>query len=244
MPGEYLFWLFLSLLNNILSPSKTSEVIRLLNLINQKTKMHKAFPAMLLCSFAVLSFFIFNGCATFHSSQIQEREKIQFGLASWYGDQFHGAKTSSGETYDRDLFTAAHRALPFGTIVKVTNIKNGRSAFVKINDRGPHKTSRKLDLSYVAAKKLGMINDGVVRIRLEIIEDDYVISLYEQQKSLWQLYNTDAQFFKRMADPYGIRLSLSDYKLFCPLINEPANQKFDEVSLSNYKNKNFIIALN
>jgi len=97
--------------------------------------------------------FSFTGCGTFHNVQLNEMDKIQFGLASWYGNQFHGGRTSSGEKYDMNAFTAAHRVLPFGTIIKITNIKNGRSAFVKINDRGPRKSSRKLDMSYAAAKK-------------------------------------------------------------------------------------------
>ncbi len=91
------------------------------------------------------------------------------GYASWYGEKFHGHPTASGEIFDMYAYTAAHRSLPFGTRVRVTSEENGRSVVVRINDRGPWVEGRIIDLSYAAAKQLGMLEAGVVRVRLEIL---------------------------------------------------------------------------
>ena len=91
------------------------------------------------------------------------------GLASWYGPGFHGRRTASGEIYNMYAFTAAHRTLPLGTYVLVTNLKNGRRVVVRINDRGPFVPGRIIDLSYAAARALGMIRDGVVPVRLTVL---------------------------------------------------------------------------
>ena len=93
----------------------------------------------------------------------------QTGEASWYGPDFHGKTTANGERYNMLLLTAAHRFLPFGTLVKVTNLSNGKTATVRINDRGPFLKGRILDLSYVAARALGAHTPGVIRVRLEVI---------------------------------------------------------------------------
>ena len=94
----------------------------------------------------------------------------QSGLASWYSDALHGRTTASGETYDRNAFTAAHRELPFGTRVRVTRARDGRSVVVRINDRGPFVAGRVIDLSRRAAEELDMIEDGVVDVRLVIVD--------------------------------------------------------------------------
>ena len=92
---------------------------------------------------------------------------VERGLASWYGTKFHGRKTSNGETYSMYKMTAAHRELPIPTYVLVTNLKNGREVIVRVNDRGPFHPNRIIDLSYVAAKKLGIVGSGtgVVEVR-------------------------------------------------------------------------------
>ncbi|MDO9391421.1 MAG: septal ring lytic transglycosylase RlpA family protein, partial [bacterium] len=90
------------------------------------------------------------------------------GLASYYGREFHGRKTANGETFDMEAMTAAHRTLPFGTMVRVTNLRTGQSVTVKINDRGPFVEGRMIDLSQGAARKIGI--DGVEPVRLEIIQ--------------------------------------------------------------------------
>ncbi|MGB9594687.1 MAG: septal ring lytic transglycosylase RlpA family protein [Candidatus Poribacteria bacterium] len=157
---------------------------------------------VILASFA-FAILILNGCGAIHNAQMSEIDKIQFGVASWYNNSFHGSKTASGEKYDKDDFTAAHRALPYGTIVKVTNIKNGRSVYVRINDRGPHKASRKIDMSYAAAKKIGMINDGIARVRLEVINDEFAFKLYEQQEKLRQIENAGIYNFGNIDTAYN-----------------------------------------
>src|SRR4051794_12793058 len=92
----------------------------------------------------------------------------QGGLASWYGPGFHGRRTASGVVYTGTALTAAHPSLPFGTLVRVTNLANGRTVVV-IEDRGPFVRSRVIDLSAAAARRLGMLQDGVVRVRLEVV---------------------------------------------------------------------------
>ena len=94
----------------------------------------------------------------------------QVGKASWYGKSFHGKTTASGEPYDMFQFTAAHRQLPLGTLVKVTNLDNGRSVVVRVNDRGPVPHTRIIDLSYGAARILGLPGHGVEPVRLDIVQ--------------------------------------------------------------------------
>lgn len=91
------------------------------------------------------------------------------GMASWYGAYFHGLVTASGEIFDMEAFTGAHRTLPLGTVVRVTNVLNGMQVRVRINDRGPYVNGRVLDLSLAAARHLGMVEQGVVAAQLEVI---------------------------------------------------------------------------
>ncbi len=94
----------------------------------------------------------------------------QRGKASYYAQKFHGRRTASGERFDMHAMTAAHRTLPFGTRVRVTNVRNGRSVVVRINDRGPFgNRGRIIDVSLAAARKLGMLRDGVVPVLLEVL---------------------------------------------------------------------------
>ena len=90
--------------------------------------------------------------------------------ASWYGPKFHGKLTANGEIYDQMALTAAHKSLKFGTLLKVTNPKNGKSVIVRINDRGPYVGDRELDLSKGSAMKLGLIKKGVARVKIEEVE--------------------------------------------------------------------------
>ena len=91
------------------------------------------------------------------------------GIASWYGPDFHGKKTSSGETYDMHAMTAAHKTLPMNTMVRVTNIKNGKNIIVRINDRGPFVAGRVIDLSKTGAVKLDVFNAGTAPVLLEVV---------------------------------------------------------------------------
>lgn len=94
------------------------------------------------------------------------------GVASWYGESFAGRPTANGERYDPNAYTAAHRSLPFGTIVRVTRRSTGDWVLVRINDRGPFgKRGRILDLSKQAARRLGMLHDGIAKVRAEVLEE-------------------------------------------------------------------------
>ena len=91
------------------------------------------------------------------------------GRASWYGPGFHGRTTANGERFNQNAMTAAHRSLPFGTRVKVTNLNNGRSVIVRINDRGPFAKGRVIDLSKAAAGVIGMLSSGTAPVRLQVL---------------------------------------------------------------------------
>ena len=108
---------------------------------------------------------------TIKKSPPMQAKLPQTGKASWYGPQHQGKRTASGEIFDHTLFTAAHPTLPFGTKIKVTNLANGKSVEVKINDRGPFIDNRIIDLSLAAAKALGMTQRGTATVRLEPSSD-------------------------------------------------------------------------
>ncbi len=97
-------------------------------------------------------------------------QRTWVGIASWYGDDFVGKLTANGEIFDKHAKTAAHKTLPLGTIVKVTNLANNRSTKVRINDRGPYVEGRLIDLSYAAAKELGFDTLGTTQVRLQVIK--------------------------------------------------------------------------
>ena len=96
-------------------------------------------------------------------------EWIQQGRVSWYGPGFHGRRTANGEVFDTHGLTMAHRSLPMGTSVRVTNLENGRSVVLRVNDRGPYVRGRVADLSHAAAERLGFVDDGVVPARIELL---------------------------------------------------------------------------
>jgi rare lipoprotein A len=100
----------------------------------------------------------------------REPVNVEEGLASYYADSFHGRKTASGDTYSKRAYTAAHRTLAFDTRVRVTNLDNDKSVWVRINDRGPHVEGRIIDLSGAAARKLGITETGTAKVRLEVYD--------------------------------------------------------------------------
>ena len=108
---------------------------------------------------------------SFPETKIEKRESrgVQQGIASWYGADFHGKQTSSGEVYDMYQLTCAHNTLPLGTMVMVTNLENGRSVELKINDRGPFVKERIIDVSSAAAQMLGMWEKGTAPVKVEVI---------------------------------------------------------------------------
>jgi rare lipoprotein A len=98
---------------------------------------------------------------------------VQSGVASWYGPGFHGRKTASGERFNQHQLTAAHKRLPLGTVATVTNLRNGKTVRVEINDRGPYVRGRIVDLSKAAAEQLGMKRSGTTPVRLEVHEEHW-----------------------------------------------------------------------
>jgi len=99
-----------------------------------------------------------------------ESPTIVDGVASYYGKEHHGKKTANGEIFDMNKLTAAHRSLPFGSQVKVTNLSNQRSVIVRINDRGPYYQGRIIDLSLAAAERLQMVKSGITQVKLEVLD--------------------------------------------------------------------------
>ncbi len=118
---------------------------------------------------AISAVFLSLGLLTVAPVPTAEASQAFKGAASWYGGKFHGRRTANGERFDMHQLTAAHRSLPFGTKVRVTNQRNGQSVVVRINDRGPFSGGRIIDLSRSAASKIGMVNSGVAPVQLEVV---------------------------------------------------------------------------
>lgn len=137
------------------------------------------------------------------------------GLASWYGRKFHGRSTSSGEPYDMLQLTAAHRALPLPTYVRVTNLENGRTTLVRVNDRGPFHSDRIIDLSFGAAYKLGFAHRGTARVRLEVWSPDGAPAaqaradrVLEEVPAPTRRYVLQAGAFRNLASADALKASL------------------------------------
>lgn len=126
----------------------------------------------------VLGIFVLTGCGMSKETldadyaSTENARAIENGVSSWYGPNFHGKLTANGEIYDMDGITAAHRTLPFGTILLVENLDNGKTVQVRINDRGPYAKNRIIDLSRGAAERIDMIGPGTARVRLYLLEGD------------------------------------------------------------------------
>uniref|UniRef100_A0A486XNM2 Endolytic peptidoglycan transglycosylase RlpA n=1 Tax=Rheinheimera sp. BAL341 TaxID=1708203 RepID=A0A486XNM2_9GAMM len=134
---------------------------------------------------------------------IHSTEHKEIGIASWYGNKFHGHLTSNGETYDMFAMTAAHKTLPLPSYVKVTNLDNKQTAIVRVNDRGPFHRDRIIDLSYSAAHKLGMLQQGTARVQLELL----------QSPALFAATSTNNCFIQVLASEDSQRLSLLQQQL-------------------------------
>ena len=134
-------------------------------------------PTLTTIVLFVLSLAVLNGCAGSSgsargsgSSRAVSNRGTQTGLASYYADKYHGRTTASGERFDTNKLTAAHRTLPFGTRVRVTNLDNGKQVIVKVNDRGPFVNGRVIDLSRAAAKRVDMIRAGLAKVKVEVLD--------------------------------------------------------------------------
>jgi rare lipoprotein A len=110
-----------------------------------------------------------NGMSRKQIEAIKNHPRVQVGIASYYGSKFHKKRTANGEIFNMYKISAAHKTLPLGTKVRVINLKNGKSLTMKINDRGPFAKGRIIDLSYKAAQKLGFVNQGTTKVRIEVI---------------------------------------------------------------------------
>jgi len=145
---------------------------------------------MIKILFAIIFFAFLSGCSNsprYHIGPVKSQtvkssppslktvskgnyRKVITGISSFYAEDFHGKLTANGEVYDMYGLTAAHKTLPLNTIARVTNLENNKSLILRINDRGPYVKDRILDCSYGAAKKLGFINNGTAKVKIEIIE--------------------------------------------------------------------------
>ena len=121
---------------------------------------------------------VLTGCASSSRSTTRSGSVSESGVASYYAHKYHGRTTASGERFDMNDMTASHKTLPFGTRVRVTNVSNGRSVTVRINDRGPFVKGRVIDLSLAAAKKLDMINAGLAQVQLRSASGTAVASTH------------------------------------------------------------------
>lgn len=132
----------------------------------ERRGVSQAWMCLLACGFAV------SACTVLPKGQADlDVSMKERGIASWYGEDFHGWMTANGEIYDMEAFTAAHRTLPLGTAILVTNVENGRQVRVRINDRGPYLYGRVLDLSLAGARALDMVDSGVAAVQIEVVGD-------------------------------------------------------------------------
>jgi rare lipoprotein A len=121
-------------------------------------------------SFAIILYLSLGACSWVPKGDMQLDVGIKDrGVASWYGEQFHGRQAANGELFDMEALTAAHRTMPLGSIVRVVNLENGKHLYVRITDRGPYEKGRILDLSHGAAVQLGMKHDGLAYVQVEIV---------------------------------------------------------------------------
>lgn len=156
-------------------------------------------------SFILVCFILFSNLS-FSQDSI-----YQTGLASYYSDAFQGRRTSTGEKYYGNLYTAAHKTLPLNTIVKVTNLKNNKSVIVKINDRCAYSRTRIIDLSKVAAKKIDIIASGVAKVKLEIIKPSDLMVIENISNILLQPSKTDTVGGTWKYDIYGLFLKYKNH---------------------------------
>lgn len=133
-----------------------------------KTLKNRSRAAVALVAFCAL----LTGCSANRRPETRPSgvRPLEKGIASWYGTQFHGRRTASGERFNMNELTAAHPSLPFGTLLEVRNVRNGRSVVVRVNDRGPFSKSRILDLSFAAASEIGLVRAGKAPVELYLVE--------------------------------------------------------------------------
>ena len=165
---------------------------------------------------AVMLVTLLSGCGNLQNAGVFHTGDTQIGMASWYGGKFHGRITTNGEKYNMYKISAAHRTLPFGTLVRVTNLDNDKNTIVRINDRGPWVSDRVIDLSYGAARKLDMVDDGVARVRLDIIDEQvgtaawYGEPFNGRKTASGEVYNMNELTAAHCALPFGCRVEVTN----------------------------------
>lgn len=159
---------------------------------------------------------------------------VQVGLASWYGIEEHNNRAASGERFDKNELTAAHKALPMDSIVRVTNLENGRDVIVRINDRGPFVKGRIIDLSYAAAKEVGLLGPGTVKVKVEVIstpnrDDNYFKGRYIIQVGSFKNKNNAYNLKNKLSAKFD-NVDVYEYSL--------NSDKYYRVRLSSYNSRN------
>ena len=160
----------------------------------------------------VVALFIMAGCAgSSHRKDADLSGHPLRGVASWYGPSFHGNPTANGEPYDMWALTAAHRTLPFGTLVQVESVQSGKSVTVRINDRGPFVGGRVIDLSYGAARELAMIGKGTDEVILTILENSHTNDSNNFSHENTQHYWVQAASFATLTQAVSLREALTNH---------------------------------
>lgn len=159
------------------------------------------------------------------------------GLASWYGKKFHGRKTANGEFYNMNDYTAAHRSYPFGTILRITNLDNGKEVIVRVNDRGPFKRGRKLDLSYAAAQEIGLELHHVKIEKLVDVNDVQYIASSQIDSTIYEKEGHSARAYtsEQMVQTPNLRTAYEAWKNYADrglktslrLVNIACEQEFE-----------------
>lgn len=173
---------------------------------------------------------IFNACSS--TRDLSEYENIagtfiESGIASWYGPNFNGRKTANGETFDMNEYTAAHRTLPFNSILKVLNKSNNRSVIVRINDRGPFSKNRIIDLSKKAAEKINMIGPGSVPVDLILLDNSQLpIDLKIPH------YTVQIGSYKKEIDAKKIASQIEDSQIVEAFVN---GEKYFRIYIGSFK---------
>lgn len=157
-------------------------------------------------SLLLLSALFATSCATIGGAYKGSRGYTERGLASWYGPGFHGKRAANGEVYDQDALTAAHRTLPFDTVVEVRNRDNGRRVEVRITDRGPFVRGRIIDLSHAAAVQLDMLGPGVAPVEIRVVSASALASdggKYWVQAGAFQDQGEAKSFYRELRSDFG-----------------------------------------
>ncbi|MBX0334407.1 septal ring lytic transglycosylase RlpA family protein [Pontibacter sp. HSC-14F20] len=193
------------------------------------------------CFILTVIIFLFIGVS--QPTFAQSNDKTQIGSASWYGSKYHGRKTSSGERYNKNDMTAAHKTLPFGTMVKVTNPANDESVVLRINDRGPFVGNRIIDVSEAAARKLGIHTAGVAKVKVEVLDKSEVAAATAEAKP--SAFTIQMAASQKQAEELSRKLKAFDKHLSLDIAKERVNgREVVRVNAGKFTSKNEAEAFN